>query len=137
MRWSGKTVAAILVALAACGGDRGGNGEAAGGKGGTVTVGMRNDFQPINPITAGDQYTIELINYALYQIGWFDCVLGAASYRPWAGFLIGVILVGVHLAPSVERALEVRLLVLATAVGAVVETTQIAAATYRFTSGTE
>jgi peptide/nickel transport system substrate-binding protein len=66
MRWSGKTVAAILVALAACGGDRGGDGAAGGGKGGTITVGMRNDFQPINPITAGDQYTIELINYALF-----------------------------------------------------------------------
>ena len=78
----------------------------------------------------------QLANYALYQIGWFACVLGAASYRPWAGFLIAMILVGVHLALSVERALEVRLLVLATAVGAVVETTQIAAGTYRFTSGT-
>jgi peptide/nickel transport system substrate-binding protein len=27
---------------------------------------MRADFQPINPITSGDGYTIELINYALF-----------------------------------------------------------------------
>ena len=77
-----------------------------------------------------------LINYALYQIGWFACVLGGASHRRWTGFLVAMILVGVHLALSVERSLDVRLVVLATAVGAVVETIQIAAGTYRFTSGT-
>ena len=78
----------------------------------------------------------QLINYALYQIGWFACVLGGASHRPWTGLLIALILVGVHLALSLERSLEVRLVVLATAVGAVVEMVQIAAGTYRFTSGT-
>ena len=41
-----------------------------------------------------------------------------------------------HVALSVERSLEVRLVVLAAAVGAVGETFQIAAGTYRFTSGT-
>ena len=78
----------------------------------------------------------QLVNYTLYQIGWFACVLGAASQRPWTGCLIATILVGVHLALSVERVLEVRLVVLATAVGAAVEVIQIAAGTYRFTSGT-
>jgi len=78
----------------------------------------------------------QLVNYTLYQIGWFACVLGAASQRPWTGCLIGMILVGVHLALSVERVLEVRLVVLATAVGAAVEVILIAAGTYRFTSGT-
>ena len=78
----------------------------------------------------------QLVNYTLYQIGWFACVLGAASQRPWTGCLIATILVGVHLALSVERVLEVRLVVLATAVGAAVEMIQIAAGTYRFTSGT-
>jgi hypothetical protein len=78
----------------------------------------------------------QLINYALYQIGWFACVLGGASHRPWTGCLIALILVGVHLALSVERSLEVWLVVLATGVGAVVEMMQIAAGTYCFTSGT-
>jgi hypothetical protein len=77
-----------------------------------------------------------LVNYTLYQMGWFACVLGGASQRPWTGCLIAMILVGVHLALSVERSLEVRLVVLATAVGAAVEMYQIAAGTYRFTSGT-
>ena len=47
-----------------------------------------------------------------------------------------MILVGVHLALSVERSIEVRLVVLATVVGAVVEAIQMATGTYRFTSGT-
>jgi hypothetical protein len=45
-------------------------------------------------------------------------------------------LVGVHLTLSLERSLEVRLMALATAVGAIVEMVQIATGTYRFTSGT-
>src|SRR5688500_18905533 len=66
MRWTGKALALVVtVGLAACGGgDR--TGGAAGGQGGTITAGMRTDFQPINPITAGDQYTFELINYGLF-----------------------------------------------------------------------
>ena len=75
-------------------------------------------------------------NYALYQVGWFSCVLGAAAQHPWVGFLIAVILIGVPLTLSVERSLEARLIVVATAVGLVVETAQIVAGTYRFTSGT-
>ncbi|MEO8075914.1 MAG: DUF2878 domain-containing protein [Acidobacteriota bacterium] len=78
----------------------------------------------------------QLINYALYQIGWLACVLGGASHRPWTGFLVAIILIGVHLALSVDRSLEVRLVVVATAVGAGLEMMQIAAGTYRFTSGT-
>ena len=41
----------------------------------------------------------QLVNYTLYQIGWFACVLGA-SQRPWTGCLTGMILVGVHVALS-------------------------------------
>ena len=44
----------------------------------------------------------QLINYALYQIGWFACVLGGASHRPWTGFLIAMILSGLHLALSAK-----------------------------------
>lgn len=64
MRLSSSMVASAIVLIATgCGGDRGAAREGAGG---TVTVGMRADFQPINPITSGDSYTIELINYALF-----------------------------------------------------------------------
>jgi len=49
-------------------------------------------------------------DYALYQVGWFSCVLGAAAQHPWIGFLVAVILIGVHLALSLERCLEARLI---------------------------
>jgi hypothetical protein len=78
----------------------------------------------------------QLVNYTLYQIGWFACVLGGALHRPWTGFVTAIVLVSVHVALAVERSLEVRLVVLATTVGAVVEMVQVAAGTYRFTSGT-
>ena len=78
----------------------------------------------------------QLVNYGLYQIGWFACVLGGAWHRPWTGFLIAAILLGAHLTLSLERFLEARLVVFTTAVGALVEMGQIAAGTYRFTSGT-
>jgi len=78
----------------------------------------------------------QLINYALYQGGWFACVLGAAWDRPWAGFGIAIALLVVHLALAPERSLEIRLVLLAAVVGAAVETFQLAAGTYVFTSGT-
>ncbi|MEO8678350.1 MAG: DUF2878 domain-containing protein [Vicinamibacterales bacterium] len=78
----------------------------------------------------------QLVNYALYQVGWCACVLGGASHHPWTGVLMALALIGVHLALSVERGLEAKLIILATTVGVVVEMFQIAAGTYRFTSGT-
>ena len=77
-----------------------------------------------------------VINYALYQVGWFACVLGAASDRAWAGFAITLSLISVHLMLSTKRSDELRLLALATVVGAVIEIMLIAAGTYRFASGT-
>ena len=77
-----------------------------------------------------------LCNYALYQVGWFSCILGAAAQHPWIGFFVAVTLIGVHLTLSLERSLEARLIVMTTAVGLVIETAQIVAGTYRFPSGT-
>lgn len=79
MTWSAsRWVAAIAFLAAACGGDGGGT---AGGSGGTVTVGMPADFQPLNSVTAGDQYTVELINYALFTpLIQYDEKLGVRPY---------------------------------------------------------
>ncbi len=61
-------VLGIVAGLAACRGDRGGTPSAGGtpGQGGTVVVGMRTDFGGFNPVTNTDQYTGELIDYALF-----------------------------------------------------------------------
>ncbi|MGH7476371.1 MAG: ABC transporter substrate-binding protein [Longimicrobiales bacterium] len=58
----------IVVTLAGCR-DRSAPDVAAGGEpqqGGTVVVGLRSDLQGFNPVTYTDQYTGELINYALF-----------------------------------------------------------------------
>ncbi len=78
----------------------------------------------------------QLLNYTLYQVGWFACVLCGASQRPWTGFVIAVALIGVHLALSIERSVEARQVGLAVCVGLIVEVAQIVAGTYRFTSCT-
>lgn len=75
-----------------------------------------------------------LVNYALYQVGWFACVLGAAWNYPLTGCAIAVVSIAIHLALSRERFFEVGLLVLATIVGLGVELVQLDAGTYRFTS---
>jgi hypothetical protein len=73
-----------------------------------------------------------LINYVLYQAGWFACVFGAAWGYPFAGFLIAALLIVVHFWLADERAVELRLLVLVVLVGLTVEVVQHATATYRF-----
>ena len=39
-----------------------------------------------------------LLNYGLFQAGWFVCVLGAAAGYPWLATAAGLLLVLVHLA---------------------------------------
>ena len=75
------------------------------------------------------------VNYLLYQSGWFACILGAAWGWPVTGFLIAAALTAVHLWCSAERAIETRLVLLALALGLVVEAFQVRHGTYRFTSG--
>lgn len=45
---------------------------------------------------SGQTWT-SLLNYALFQAGWFVCVLGAAAGYPWLATAIGLLLVLVHL----------------------------------------
>lgn len=75
------------------------------------------------------------VNYVLYQSGWFACILGAAWDWPVTGFLIAVALTAVHLYLSNERARETRAILLALALGLVVEGYQVWNGTYRFRSG--
>jgi peptide/nickel transport system substrate-binding protein len=69
----------FCVALVACGG--GDRGAAPAGAGGTIVVGMRTDLGGMNPVTYGDQYTYELINYALFTpLIQYDANL---AVKPW------------------------------------------------------
>jgi peptide/nickel transport system substrate-binding protein len=60
MKGGRRPLAATMIVLAvACGQDP-------APTGGTIVVGMRNDFGAFNPIVNGDLYTGEVINYALF-----------------------------------------------------------------------
>ncbi len=59
-------VLALVAGLGACRGSDRGSAGAGGGQGGTIVVGMRTDFGGFNPVINTDQYTGEIINYALF-----------------------------------------------------------------------
>ena len=63
----------------------------------------------------------KLINYLLFQAGWFVCVLGAAAGHPWAAAVAGFILVLVHLALVRNRGQEGLLLLLSLLLGICVD----------------
>ena len=77
-----------------------------------------------------------LVNYVLYQAGWFACVLGAAWQRPWAGFVVGLLLLAAHFMLSTQPERDLQLVVVAVGAGLVVEVILIATGTYSFASGT-
>jgi hypothetical protein len=80
--------------------------------------------------------TTRLINAALYQAGWFACVLGAADGHGAAGAAVAAGLVGVHVLLSSDRRRDLGLMAGALALGVVMETGQIAGGTYASLGGT-
>lgn len=75
------------------------------------------------------------VNYALYQTGWFACILGAAWGWPVAGAAIATVLIAVHFAITDHRGTELALLLLTLALGVLAEAIQVRAGTYTFRSG--
>jgi hypothetical protein len=76
-----------------------------------------------------------IINFGLYQTGWFVLVLGAAKKYPWLGAGVGIALVGVHLYLSRERKPEVMTVLIIGALGTVVDSAQAFAGVFVFESG--
>ena len=76
-----------------------------------------------------------LLNFILFQAGWFACVLGAASGRPWMGAVIGAALALTHLALSRSPRDEAMLLAGALALGMLVDTAHVRMGTLAFTGG--
>ena len=76
-----------------------------------------------------------IVNYLLYQAGWFACILGAAYGRPHAGFAIAGMLTIAHLVMVTDREREYVAISCAIAVGLVAEWYQISAGTYRIDAG--
>ncbi len=76
------------------------------------------------------------INYGLYQIGWFACVLGAASGHAGLGLLIGALTEATHIVLARRRRDEITLAISALIIGAAVDMIQIALGTLRFQGST-
>ena len=58
-----------------------------------------------------------IINFVLFQIGWFACVLGAAKQLPWLGVIVVAVIVAWHLLQAKQAKPEIILLVLALVIG--------------------
>ncbi|MEZ5294077.1 MAG: DUF2878 domain-containing protein [Vicinamibacterales bacterium] len=77
-----------------------------------------------------------LLNYVLYQTGWFATVLGAASGHALAGSVVALAGLGLHLALCRSRRAEWTLVAVAGALGLVVDSAQTALGLLTFPSGT-
>ena len=75
------------------------------------------------------------INVALFQIGWFACVLGAAYGLPWIGVLAASVIVTWHLARATRPGQELALVALAALLGALFETVLVRTGWIRFETG--
>jgi hypothetical protein len=63
-----------------------------------------------------------LWNLAAYQLAWFAVILGAARGFAWAGMAVALLVIGAHLALR-PRALELKLIALAAAIGIMIDST--------------
>ena len=59
----------------------------------------------------------KVLNFMLFQAGWFSCVVGAANGLPWLGVLVVGLVVAIHLAISAQPRHEGCLVLLAVGLG--------------------
>lgn len=58
-----------------------------------------------------------IINFVLFQIGWFACVLGATKQLPWLGVVVVIAIVTWHLTQAKQAKKELQLLLIALIIG--------------------
>jgi Protein of unknown function (DUF2878) len=58
-----------------------------------------------------------IINFVLFQLGWFACVLGAAKNLPWLGVGVVLLIVAWHLCQAKQAKPEIVLLLIALLIG--------------------
>lgn len=74
------------------------------------------------------------VSFSLYQVGWFAIVVSAAYSQPWWGITIAMSLVGVHMLLTSDRTSQAKMLLVATGVGFVVDSTLLGLEVYRFSN---
>jgi hypothetical protein len=58
-----------------------------------------------------------VVNFVLFQIGWFACVLGAAKQMPWLGFATVIAIFFWHLSQAKQAKQELQLLLITLIIG--------------------
>jgi hypothetical protein len=76
-----------------------------------------------------------IINAALFQAGWFACVLGAAHGLPWIGAVAAGFIIAWHLARAAQPTRELALVAVAAVLGALFETLLVQTGWVRFETG--
>ena len=77
-----------------------------------------------------------LVNFIIFQIGWFACVLGGANHWPWLGTAVAGALIAVHLWRVAQPRPELTLLLIAGAMGLVFDSLLVTLGLVQFPSGT-
>jgi hypothetical protein len=76
-----------------------------------------------------------VINFLLFQLGWFACVLGAAANLPWTGSLLVIGIIGYHLYRAVDSQAELHLLLLVLLIGFTWDSLLVTLGILEFSSG--
>ena len=76
-----------------------------------------------------------LINFLLFQAGWFSCVVSAAAGMPLFGLLAVAIVVSVHLKLAARPQPEMKLIVIAVLLGLVFDSLIVSNGWIRYPSG--
>jgi hypothetical protein len=77
-----------------------------------------------------------LVNAVVYQIGWFTCVLTAASGISWVGTLVALGLIALHLKFTERPAAQLKLIAVAAVVGAVWDSVPVSLGLLSYSDGT-
>lgn len=62
---------------------------------------------------------LKVINFVLFQIGWFACVISAAHQLPWLGVLLALVVIVWHVCIAINKKAEIRLLFMAIIIGGI------------------
>lgn len=62
-----------------------------------------------------------VLNFILFQLAWFSCVIGAAKGQPWLGVMITVLTLIWHLKQTKQLQYELKILVTSLLIGAVLD----------------
>ena len=76
-----------------------------------------------------------IINIILFQIGWFACVLTAASNQPLLGASISLLIIFTHLFISKQYKQEIRIIVIAMVIGLIWDSLIVSAGWITYQSG--